>query len=92
MYDEAVTLTRSRTGRFRDVVSVSDLIIGENTGVDLLWVTRDLFFDAVETHRRYRDHGLSFTDATTITVIERRAIDSVLSFDGLVDRIDPDDA
>lgn len=45
------------------------------------------------TYGRYSDHGLSFTDAMTVTMVEHHDIDTVLSFDddfdGIVDRLEP---
>ena len=98
LYDETVTLTLSRTGSFerakqvgrriRGVASYPDLVILEH-------VDQPVFRDAVETFERFDDQGLSFTDATTIALLEKRDIDAVLSFDddfdGIVDRIDPAD-
>jgi predicted nucleic acid-binding protein len=44
---------------------------------------------------RYDDQALSFTDATTAALLERHAVDGVLSFDddfdGVVQRFDPGD-
>lgn len=40
------------------------------------------------------DHGLSFTDATTVAIVKADGIDRVLSFDddfdGLIDRLPPE--
>lgn len=96
VFDETVTLTRSRTGRYADAKTVGNRIrgVGEYTdAVDLLHVDEPAFERAVEVFDRYDDHPLSFTDATPVALVERRDIDAVLSFDddfdGLVDRIDP---
>lgn len=96
VFDEAVTLVRSRTGRYDEAMSVADRILGRNgfpQVLDLLHVDEGVFDRAVEVFDRYDDQPLSFTDATTVALVERRGIDAVLSFDddfdGLVDRIDP---
>lgn len=61
--------------------------------MQLAFVGRETFNAAVDTFQRYDDQGLSFTDATTVTLVERRDVDHVPTFDddfdGLVDRIDP---
>lgn len=95
VYDEAVTLTRSRTGRFDLARAVGDRIAGE-TGqnvFELLFVDEPRFEESRRTFERYSDHDLSFTDATIIALVEAHDIDAVLSFDddfdGIVDRIDP---
>ena len=96
LYDETVTLTLSRTGSFERAKQVGRRIRGVASYPDLATlehVDRSVFRDAVETFERFDDQGLSFTDATTIALLEKRDIDAVLSFDddfdGIVDRIDP---
>ena len=98
LYDETVTLTLSRTGSFERAKQVGRRIRGVASYPDLVTlehVDRPVFRDAVETFERFDDQGLSFTDATTIALLEKRDIDAVLSFDddfdGIVDRIDPAD-
>ena len=96
LYDETVTLTLSRTGSFERAKQVGRRIRGVASYPDLVTlehVDRPVFRDAVETFERFDDQGLSFTDATTIALLEKRDIDAVLSFDddfdGIVDRVDP---
>lgn len=49
--------------------------------------------DAVATVMRYDDQALSFTDATSIAIIDRLDIDRILSFGddfvGIIRRVDP---
>jgi hypothetical protein len=96
VYDECVTLTRKRTGQFRYARRVGDCIRGHGEFpdvIELLDVTTDLFDRSVAVFDRYRDHDLSFTDASTIALIEEHGFDAVLAFDddfdGLVPRLDP---
>lgn len=93
IYDETVTLTRARTGRYADAKQVSDHLLRTGSPFELLVVDEQQFKRAVDTFERYDDHDLSFTDATTITLVEDRDIDHVLAFDddfdGIVDRLDP---
>ena len=96
--DEAVALTRSRTGSFEDAKTVVDRILGCEqfaSAVELMFVSEETFYPALDVFETYRDHPLSFTDATTIALMDARRIDSLLSFDadlgGIVDRIDPCD-
>ena len=94
--DETVTLTRVRTGSFEAANTVAHRILGEQSFpsvFELLNVGPDDVRDALATFRRYNDHDLSFTDATTVSLCEARNIDAVLSFDsdfdGLIARVEP---
>ena len=94
--DEAVTLTRVRIGSFDAADTLAGRVLGEGsfpTVFSMLHVEPDTVRASLETFRRYDDHGLSFTDATTIALCESRGIDAVLSFDddfdGLVERVEP---
>lgn len=98
VFDETVTLTRSRTGRSADAKTAGDRIrgVGEYpAAVEMLYVDEDVFEAAVATFERYDDHPISFTDATTVALVEAHDLDAVLTFDedfeGLVDRLDPTD-
>ena len=96
VYDECLTLTHRRTGRMADAIELGRRIRGVDpypAGIDLIHTTRSRFDEAVERFEEYTDHGLSFTDVTTIVLAVHHDIDAVLSFDddfdGLVDRLDP---
>lgn len=96
VFDEALTLTRKRSGSFAAAKQLGDRLRGAGRYpkvYELLHVSAATFDDAVEVFERYDDHSLSFTDATTIAAIERHGLDAVVSFDddfdGLVDRVDP---
>lgn len=96
VYDETVTLVRQRTGRFDDAKQAGDRIRGIDPfpqAFSLLFVTEPAFDRTREVFETYDDHSLSFTDASTIALVDRHDIDAVLSFDddfdGIVERIDP---
>ncbi|MFC5136111.1 MULTISPECIES: type II toxin-antitoxin system VapC family toxin [Haloferacaceae] len=96
VYDESVTLTYRRTGRMADAIELGRRIRGVDPfpdAIDLLYTSQPLFGKAVERFEQYADHGLSFTDAMTVALVESHDIDTVLSFDddfdGLVDRLVP---
>lgn len=96
MVDEAITLTRTRTGSFEDAWTIGQRILGRGPypdHIELATMTPDLFDATLETFEAYDDHSLRFTDASVLAVVEQQNIDAVLSvdddFDGLVDRIDP---
>lgn len=99
IYDEAVTLTLTRSGSFPAAKRIGERLRGVGPypkTYELLRVSSVVFSDAIDVFEQYDDQGLSFTDATTVALCERHGIDGVLSFDddfdGLVDRIDPADA
>jgi len=93
VHDEAVTLTRARTGEYGAAKRVSERILGDESPISLLYVGKRRLRESLETFERYSDQELSFTDTTTVTLVESHDIDSVLSFDGdfdgVVERTDP---
>jgi predicted nucleic acid-binding protein len=96
IYDEAVTLTRRRTNSVDAATPLGERLrgVGEYPTVYALeYVSVAVFQAAVRTFERYDDQALSFTDATTIALLDRLDIDHVLSFDddfdGIVPRVDP---
>lgn len=97
IYDEAITLTLKRSGSFEIAKGLGERIRGSGpfpATYEMHRITLAVFEEAVELFERYDDQGLSFTDATSIALVRRRSIDSILSFDddfdGIVDRIDPE--
>jgi predicted nucleic acid-binding protein len=96
VFDEAITLARTRTGSFASSKRLSDRLRGHGEYprvFEMLRVSAAVFADAVTVFERYDDQELSFTDATTVALTERHSIDRVLSFDddfdGVVRRTDP---
>lgn len=96
VFGESVTLTRARMKSHAHVHTIVNRILGRDPHphvFDLLTVTGPVFRDAVRIVETYQDKALSFTDATTIALVQRRGIDRVLSFDqdfdGIVPRLDP---
>ena len=94
--DEAVTLTRRRTDDVTAAMTIADRIRGNDPYPDVITfdpVTPDIVEAAVTCFKRYDDHELSFTDATTVAHSRLRDIDSIASFDddfeGIYERIDP---
>ena len=96
VYDEAVTLTRSRTNSVDAATRLGERLrgVGEYPTVYALeHVTVAVFQAAVTTFEMYDDQSLSFTDATIIALLDRLDLDRVMSFDddfdGIVPRLDP---
>lgn len=98
VYDEAITLTLQRSGSFEMALELGRRIRGAEaypTHFELLHLSREVFDSAVQTFERYDDQQLSFTDAAQIAQYEEDVVDAILSFDddfdGLVERISPND-
>jgi len=96
VYDEAVTLTLTRSGSFPAAKRLGERLRGVDPypqAYELLHVSAAVFADAVDVFERYDDQALSFTDATSVALSERHDVDYVVSFDddfdGLVRRLDP---
>ena len=96
VYDEAVTLTRVRSGSFEAAKRLGLRIRGFDPfpeAYELVHVDATVFSEAVETFERYDDQGLSFTDAATVALSRTHDVASVLSFDddfdGIVERTEP---
>lgn len=94
--DETITLTHRRSGQVESAKTVANRILGQDdfpSVFELLYVGRDGVSEALSVWEQYDDHGLSFTDATSIAILERRDLDAICSFDddfdGIIDRIDP---
>jgi predicted nucleic acid-binding protein len=98
VFEEAITLTRKRTGSRAAARRLGDRLRGPNEYprvYELFHVSAAAFEDAVAAFERYDDQALSFTDATSVALLDRHGIDGIVSFDddfdGIVRRIDPTD-
>ncbi len=93
--DEVYTLVQARTGPPNIARAAIDRILEEDQEppFDLLRVSEPVFEAARDVLSTYEDHGLSFTDATTVALVDDNAPDHVLSFDegfdGILPRISP---
>jgi hypothetical protein len=97
VFDEAVTLTRRRTDSHTAAMGLCDRLRGHDQYprvYEFCHVSTAVFTDACAVFERYDDQGLSFTDATSVALVERRDLDGIVSFDddfdGLVHRFDPE--
>jgi predicted nucleic acid-binding protein len=88
--DEAVTTALVRTKKHYFAHDLGRSII-ESPRITKLWVGDDVFELAWKKFSSFNDKPLSFTDCTSIAIIETRAIKQIMSFDrgfdGLVNRI-----
>ena len=96
IYDEAVTLTLTRSESFGAAKRLGERLRGADPypqTFELLRVSAAAFADAADVFEQYDDQRLSFTDATSIALARRRGVDQILSFDddfdGLISRVPP---
>ena len=96
IFDEAVTLTRTRAGSVGPAQALSEKLRGVDPYpqcYEVVHIAPALFDDAIDLFETYDDQGLSFTDATTVAVCERHGIDAIMSFDddfdGVFNRVMP---
>lgn len=92
--DETITLTRVRTGSFEAANAIARRVLGEEPFPDVFEVINvapDDLRASLEAFRRFDDHDLSFTDASTVALCDSYDVDRVLSFDddfeGVLDRV-----
>ena len=83
VFDEAVTVALTRTGRPDLAVALGRLILGQDTPpfMELVNIDDDAFTRAWALFARYSQRGLSFTDCASLAVMETRRIDRIASFD-----------
>jgi predicted nucleic acid-binding protein len=91
VFDEAVTVTLKRTGKADVALRVGRMILGERPVPFLvvLRVAEDVFKSSWVLFQKYSERGLSFTDCTSIALIEMREMHSIVSFDSGFDGIVP---
>ncbi|MHA1895389.1 MAG: type II toxin-antitoxin system VapC family toxin [Candidatus Helarchaeota archaeon] len=78
--DEAITTCRVRTKRHDASVELGDAIL-KSESIYTLKVEEQIFSAAWELFKKYSDKSLSFTDCTTIILMQVFDINSIFSFD-----------
>ncbi len=88
--DEATTLALVRTGDATIAIDVGKYVIN-SPRIKILQVTRKCYQATWEKFKSLSEEGLSFTDCSTLSLMEKNRIDKVMSFDsgfdGLAERI-----
>ncbi len=92
VFDEAVTFLLYKTGDVRNAVRVRDLIIGNKEKdipqfMNLLFVDKEVLDKGWNIFVKYANKKLSFTDCTTIELMNSKDIEYLASFDGGFDGI-----
>jgi len=86
--DEAITTALVRTRRHDLAVDVGKYII-ESPRITKLRITKEDFDDAWKTFKTLKEHPMSFTDCTSLTLIKKNNIKQTMSFDPGFDRLIP---
>ena len=93
VFDEAVTLALARTRRPELATHVGEMILGTGAAGRLMgvaYVSPRIFLRAWAMFQRLASRGLSFTDCTSLVIIQSLGIEEIASFDkgfdGLVTR------
>jgi len=88
--DEATTTALARTKRHDLALDIGRYII-DSPRITKLRVSEDSFSMAWEKFKGFADRPMSFTDCTSLALMERNHIKEIMSFDtgfdGLVERI-----
>ncbi len=92
VFDEAVTFALYKTGNVKKAFEIRDLIFGNEKEdvpqfMNLLFVDKEVLNKGWNIFVKYADKKLSFTDCTTIELMNSREIEYLASFDGGFDGI-----
>ncbi len=86
IFDEAVTVALIRTGRTDIAIDIGKFILSSKK-IRMIVVDKYIFRRAWSIFIKHRDKRLSFTDATSIAIIQTYKIDYIMSFDSHFDGI-----
>jgi len=83
VFDEAVTVALTQTGRPGLALSLGRLILGQDTPpfMELVNIDDDAFRRAWALFTMHSQKGLSFTDCASLAIMEALRIDTIASFD-----------
>jgi len=92
VFDEAVTFALYKTGDVKKAIEIRDFILGNKEKdmqqfMNLLFVDKEVFDKGWKIFVKYASKKLSFTDCTTIELMNSRDIEFLASFDGGFDGI-----
>ncbi len=92
VFDEAVTFALYKTGDVKKAIEIRDLIFGNEKEdvlqfMNLLFVDKEVLNKGWDIFVKYANKKLSFTDCTTIELMNNKDIEYLASFDGGFDGI-----
>lgn len=79
IYDESMTLAVIRTGRKKIALDISEVILSPR--IEMVFVDGPILIDARGLFFKHFDKRISFTDATTMAVMDNLGIKNVVTFD-----------
>ena len=80
IFNEAVTVALIRTKNIKIAIDIGNYILS-SPRIKLLFIDDEIFKKAWKIFQKYKEKRLSFTDCTTIALIEKHKIDKLMSFD-----------
>jgi len=80
IFNEAVTVALIRTKNIKIAIDIGNYILS-SPRIKLLFIDNETFKKAWKIFQKYKEKRLSFTDCTTIALIEKHKIDKLMSFD-----------
>ena len=86
VFNEAVTVALVRTKRAEVAIDLGSFILSSRR-IKMLHVDPETFKEAWHRFTKYAAKGLSFTDAASITLMEKNRIEYIMSFDRHFDSI-----
>jgi len=79
IYDETLTLAMVRTGNKNVAKDISDVMLSPR--IEMIIIDDIILDKARELFFRLFDKGISFTDATTMAVMQQENIGKIITFD-----------
>ncbi len=79
IYDESLTLAVVRTGNKNIATDISNVI--SSPRIEMIIIDETILKQATTLFFKFFDKRISFTDATTMAVMQRDEIDKIITFD-----------
>ena len=89
IFDEIITLLNIRSKRHQLVFEFGNSIL-TSSSIDIIKVNDEIFEAAWDKFGKFEDKLLSFTDCTTLAIMENLKIEKIMSFDKHFDGISPE--
>ncbi len=84
--DETITTILARTGSLTLTKKYGEAIISSEA-IEKLWVDQEAFTESWNLFKKQGEAGLSFTDSTTLLLMEKHEIFNIFTFDSHFKRL-----